>query len=103
LLFFFFAFFILILIILLKTGQVEIKKINTCLAILKSGVLEGGKVAPRVRGSLHSLLHHPPVKRRLKWGVMVHLCNPGTSEAEAGESRIQGQPGLHGETLCPQK
>jgi hypothetical protein len=25
--------------------------------------------------------------------VVVHSCNPSTWEAEAGESRVQGQPG----------
>jgi hypothetical protein len=26
-------------------------------------------------------------------------CNPSTKEAEVGESEVQGQPGLHRETL----
>jgi hypothetical protein len=32
-------------------------------------------------------------------GVMVHAYNPRTWEAEAREFRVQGQPGLHGNTL----
>jgi hypothetical protein len=38
-------------------------------------------------------------KRRGKLGVVVHSCNPSTWEAEAGGWGIQGQPGLHSETL----
>jgi hypothetical protein len=33
---------------------------------------------------------------------MLHACNPSTQEAEARGSTVQGQPGLHSETL-PQK
>jgi hypothetical protein len=29
--------------------------------------------------------------------MVVHVCNPNTKEAEAGESQVQGQPGLHRE------
>jgi hypothetical protein len=36
-------------------------------------------------------------------GVMVHACNPSTQEAEAGESPIQGQPGLQSKTLSQTK
>jgi hypothetical protein len=28
--------------------------------------------------------------------VVEHTCNPSTQEAEAGESRVQGEPELHG-------
>jgi hypothetical protein len=35
----------------------------------------------------------------LQLGVVVHTCNPSTREAEAGRVRVQGQPGLHIETL----
>jgi hypothetical protein len=34
---------------------------------------------------------------------MVHACNPSTQEAEAEESQVQGQPGLHRETLSLKK
>jgi hypothetical protein len=30
--------------------------------------------------------------------MMVHSCNPSTSEAEAEGSRVQGHPELHTET-----
>jgi hypothetical protein len=30
---------------------------------------------------------------------MVFICNLSTQKAEAGHSQIQGQPGLHDETL----
>jgi hypothetical protein len=32
-------------------------------------------------------------------GVVVHAFNPSTQEAEAGGLQVQGQPGLHSETL----
>jgi hypothetical protein len=32
-------------------------------------------------------------------GVVIHICNLGTPEAEAGGSRVQIQPGLHSKTL----
>jgi hypothetical protein len=32
-------------------------------------------------------------------GVVVHICNPSTQEAEAGGSSVPGQPGTHRETL----
>jgi hypothetical protein len=31
--------------------------------------------------------------------MVVHTYNPSTWEAEAGGSRVQGQPGLHNEIL----
>jgi hypothetical protein len=31
--------------------------------------------------------------------MVVRACNPSTREAEAGELRVQGQPGLYSETL----
>jgi hypothetical protein len=31
--------------------------------------------------------------------MVVHAYNPNTWETVAGESQIQGQPGLHSETL----
>jgi hypothetical protein len=33
---------------------------------------------------------------------VVHACNLSTQEAEAGELRVSGQPGIHGKIL-PQK
>jgi hypothetical protein len=32
-------------------------------------------------------------------GVVVHACNSSIWEAEAVESQVQGQPGLHNEAL----
>jgi hypothetical protein len=32
-------------------------------------------------------------------GMMVHICNPNTREAEGGESQVPGQPRLHSDTL----
>jgi hypothetical protein len=32
-------------------------------------------------------------------GMITHLCNPRTREAEAVGSPVQGQPGLHSEIL----
>jgi hypothetical protein len=37
-----------------------------------------------------------------EWGIVAHTYNLSTGEAEAGESRLWDQPGLHSETL-PQK
>jgi hypothetical protein len=34
-----------------------------------------------------------------KLGVVVHTYNPSNQEAEAGGSRVLGQPELHSETL----
>jgi hypothetical protein len=34
---------------------------------------------------------------------MVHTCNLSTQEAESGESRIWGQPGLHSEALSQKR
>lgn len=31
--------------------------------------------------------------------MVVHICNPGTGEAEAGESRANGQPTIQSKTL----
>lgn len=36
-------------------------------------------------------------KRAFKPGVLAQTCNPGTSEAKLGRSRVLGQPGLHSE------
>jgi hypothetical protein len=35
--------------------------------------------------------------------MVVHTCNPSAQEAEAGGSRVQGQPGLHSETCLKKK
>jgi hypothetical protein len=32
-------------------------------------------------------------------GVVAHACNPSIQKAEAGWSKIWGQPRLHGKTL----
>jgi hypothetical protein len=32
--------------------------------------------------------------------VVVHACNPSTWEAGTGGLRVQGQSGMHGETLA---
>jgi hypothetical protein len=39
------------------------------------------------------------IKNTLKHGMLVHTYKPSTWEAEAGELQVQGQPGLHRETL----
>jgi hypothetical protein len=31
--------------------------------------------------------------------MAAQICNPSTQEAKVGESRVQGQPRLHGETI----
>jgi hypothetical protein len=36
-------------------------------------------------------------------GVVAHIYNPSTQEADAGGWRIWGQPGLHRETLSHRK
>jgi hypothetical protein len=33
----------------------------------------------------------------------VHVCNPSSEEAQAGGLQVQGQPGLHSETLPKRK
>jgi hypothetical protein len=38
-----------------------------------------------------------------KSGIVVHLCNPSIWEAEAEGSGVEGQFGLHGETLSQTK
>jgi hypothetical protein len=35
--------------------------------------------------------------------VMVHICKPNSPKAEAGGLQVQGQPGVHCETLCQQQ
>lgn len=35
----------------------------------------------------------------LEPGEVVHICTASTWEAEAGESPVQSQPGLHNEIL----
>jgi hypothetical protein len=35
--------------------------------------------------------------------MMAHICDPSTREAERGGSRVQGQPGLHSETMFQNK
>lgn len=44
----------------------------------------------------------PPLKRPRRWhwaarhgGAYPHTCEPSTQEAEAGDWRVHGQPGLH--------
>jgi hypothetical protein len=36
---------------------------------------------------------------KVQLGIKLHAYNPSTLEAEAGGSQVQGQPGLHSETL----
>jgi hypothetical protein len=31
--------------------------------------------------------------------MVLHICNPSTQKDEAGESQVQGQPGLQSEIL----
>jgi hypothetical protein len=33
-----------------------------------------------------------------KLGMVVHICNPNTWEAEAGRLQVQGHPQIHSET-----
>jgi hypothetical protein len=44
---------------------------------------------------------HPRIKRRPgeKQGMVAHTCGPSTWEAETKGMLVQGQPGLHSETL----
>jgi hypothetical protein len=35
--------------------------------------------------------------------LVVRACNPSTQEAETGVLQVQGQPGLHRETLVSKK
>jgi hypothetical protein len=35
--------------------------------------------------------------------MVVHICNPSTQVAKAGETRFQGQPELHSKTLYQKK
>jgi hypothetical protein len=35
--------------------------------------------------------------------MVAHGCNTSTQEAEAGESRVQGHPGLYSKTLSQKK
>jgi hypothetical protein len=41
-------------------------------------------------------------KQKMLVVLMAHIYNPNIQEAEAGGSQVQGQPGLHGETLSQQ-
>jgi hypothetical protein len=43
------------------------------------------------------------IKLRHRLGLMVQICNPVSWEAETGGTGIQGLPGLHCETLFPNK
>jgi hypothetical protein len=36
-------------------------------------------------------------------GLVLHACSTSTQKAEAGGSHVQGQPGLHSETLSLKK
>jgi hypothetical protein len=36
-------------------------------------------------------------------GVVVHTCKPNALEAEGGELRVRGQPGLYSKTLLLKK
>jgi hypothetical protein len=35
--------------------------------------------------------------------MMGHSCNPSSQEAEVGKSKVQGQSGLHRESLSQKK
>jgi hypothetical protein len=43
------------------------------------------------------------LKEETRPGVVVDDCNPSTQEAEAEESQVQGQHGLHSETLSERR
>jgi hypothetical protein len=46
---------------------------------------------------IHSFFHQILCVEML--GMVVHTCNSSTIKAEAGALQVQGQPGLHSETL----
>jgi hypothetical protein len=35
--------------------------------------------------------------------VVVHACNPSTKNVETGGPRVEGEPGLYGETISLRK
>jgi hypothetical protein len=64
------------------------------------------EVCARIHTCTHGSERETERKRKEesdKTGTVTHICNPNTWEAEAGGWRIQGQPGLHGETLSEGK
>jgi hypothetical protein len=40
---------------------------------------------------------------QLQLGIVAHICNLSTQEAEAGKSQVQGQPGINSKILSPKK
>jgi hypothetical protein len=42
-------------------------------------------------------------RNNIKPGMVVHTCNPSTQEVEVGGLKVQGQPGLHNESLSLKK
>jgi hypothetical protein len=42
-------------------------------------------------------------KKNHEPGLLVYTCNSSTWEAETGGLQIQGQPGLHSESLSQKK
>jgi hypothetical protein len=41
----------------------------------------------------------PQYRQKKKKKKKVHTSNPSTQETKAGGSQVQGQPGIHNETL----
>jgi hypothetical protein len=38
-------------------------------------------------------------EKTIRLGTVVYICNPSTWNADAGGLQVQGQPGLHSETV----
>ena len=47
--------------------------------------------------------NQPKTRKQGELVLVVHACNPSTWEAEAGGLRVQGRPGLCGETPAKNK
>jgi hypothetical protein len=62
--------------------------------LMLSGEENGGLDENRGRTISH------PEELHLKLSVVVHACNPGTRESEAGGLRFQSHPGLQSEALA---
>jgi hypothetical protein len=54
------------------------------------------QIKTKIRQSLHTL--EVFIIKIRQPGIVVHVCNPSTQEAEAGVLLIPGQPGLYAKT-----
>jgi hypothetical protein len=86
----------------LKEGEVR----ETGWELISQNAETAGQKAVTGGGLDHRNVYSPFHHQRMhtdKLSVMFDICNPRTQEAKAGGSGVQGQPGLHSETLSQKK